>query len=437
MFSFRPRRSITTCHSLCRPAIVTAIFALTFSLATQAQTYRVIHYFTGVDGNSPHDLAIDQAGNLYGAATAGGSYKAGVIYRMSKQGSGWTFVSLYNFKVSNGGDDGDGPWGVVIGPGGKLYGTTVSGGLGGLGYGTVFSLSPPASTCGAALCPWTEAQLHVFTDAPDDGAIPGNADLVFDQRGNIYGTTEGGGTGTCSRGCGTVYELSKNSGGWSLLVLYSFPGDTFPDDYAPVGGVIFDQTGNLYGTASAGGDYFGGTVYELTPSNGSWSKNTIFSFDDGFTGVESDASLLIDASGALYGTTQAGGQYQNGTAFELTLSNGNWSGNILDNFNAPLGDAGQGPQTPLTQDAAGNLYGTTAGGGLHNYGTVFKLTFTNGSWIYTLLHDFDGSDGRGPEGKVVIDAQGNLYGTTTIEGPENPACSGSGGSCGVVWEITP
>jgi uncharacterized repeat protein (TIGR03803 family) len=436
MFSSRPRPSIITRRNVFNLAIGTAIFALTFTLAVQAQTYRVIHHFTGADGDYPHDLTIDQAGNLYGAAAAGGSHNAGVIYKMTKHGSGWTFVPLYNFNVTgNGGNDGDEPWGVVIGPGGRLYGTT---GSGGLGYGTVFSLSPPASFCGALLCPWTETQLHVFTDAPDDGAFPGNADLVFDPQGNIYGTTLDGGSGSCSRGCGTVYELSENNGGWSSLLLNSFQGDS--DGYNPNGGVIFDQAGNLYGTASAGGDYFGGTVYELTPNSGSWSKNTIFSFDDGFTGVAPDASLLIDASGALYGTTQAGGQYQNGTAFQLTNSNGNWSGNILYNFSAPIGDAGQGPQTPLTQDAAGNLYGTTAGGGLLNYGTVFKLTFANGSWTYTLLHDFssdlDGSDGRAPESKVVIDAQGNLYGTTIIGGLQNPACI-AGGECGVVWEITP
>jgi uncharacterized repeat protein (TIGR03803 family) len=110
--------------------------------------------------------------------------------------------------------------------------------------------------------------------------------------------------------------------------------------------------------------------------------------------------------------------------------------NVLYSFRAPLGATGQGPQTPLTQDAAGNLYGTTAGTGLHDYGTVFKLTFANGSWTYTFLHDFDQSDGWGPEGKVVIDGQGNLYGTTSLGGLQNPACI-AGGGCGVVWEITP
>ncbi len=433
MSSSRPRPSIITRRSVCSLAIGTAIFALTFALAAQAQTYTVIHYFSGADGNYPDGLTVDHAGNLYGATNAGGPDKAGVVYRMTNRGSGWTFVLLYNFKLSNGSHDGVEPWGVVIGPGGRLYGTTAGGGL---GYGTVFSLSPPASSCGATRCPWTETQLHLFAGAPDDGAAPWNADLVFDQRGNVYGTTVEGGPGTCSGGCGTVYELSGNNGVWSSSLLYSFQGSS-PDDYDPFGGVIFDPAGNLYGTASSGGDYFGGTVYELTPNNGSWSKNTIFSFDDGFTGVESDASLLIDASGALYGTTQAGGQNQNGTVFELIPSNGNWSGNILYNFSAPLGDAGQGPQTPLTQDAAGNLYGTTYGAGAYGYGNVFKLTPANGSWTYTSLHDFDMTQGAWPHSKLAIDAQGNIYGTTVAGGPENPACGGSGASCGVVWEITP
>jgi uncharacterized repeat protein (TIGR03803 family) len=345
---------------------------------------------------------------------------------MTQRGSGWTFAPLYDFS---GGDDGDGPWGVVFGPDGKLYGTTLSGRL--AYYGTVFSLSPPASFCRAVLCPWTETQLHLFTGEPDDGAIPGNADLVFDQQGNIYGTTTAGGSGSCSgsSGCGTVYELSKNNGNWSSSLLYSFQGSS--DGYAPFGGVVFDQAGNLLGTTDAGGDYYGGTVYELSSSNGSWSENTIFSFDR-FNGSESGASLLIDASGNLYGTTANDGQYHNGNAFQLTSS----GFNVLYSFKAPLGSEGQGPQTPLTQDAAGNLYGTTAGTGLHDHGTVFKLTFANGSWIYTLLHEFDVSDGWGPLSKVVIDAQGNLYGTTWLGGLQNPACI-AGGGCGVVWEITP
>ncbi len=416
MFSPEAGQSVTFRRSVCALGIVAVIFALTFALAAQAQTYSVIHYFTGAgDGYYPWGLTIDQAGNLYGATLAPPN---GEVFKMTKRGSAWTLLPLYNI----------GGLGVVLGPGGRLYGP-IGGGL----YGGVLSLTPAASSCGTVFCPWIGTQLHTFTGPPDDGASPGNPDLVFDQQGNIYGTTVGGGSGSCSGGCGTVYELSQNNGVWSSSILYSFPGYS-PQEFSPFGGVVFDQAGNLYGTAQ-GGPLNAGTVYKLTPNNGSWSKSTIYAFDYGGTsGAEPYGSLLIDASGNLYGTTSAAGQGQNGTVFELTPSNGGWNFNLLYSFSGR--NIGAGPMAPLTQDAAGNLYGTTYGAGAFGYGNVFKLTHTNGSWTYTSLHDFDGSDGRWPESKVVIDAQGNLYGTTTFGGLQNPACS-VGGECGVVWEITP
>lgn len=429
MFSLKPRRSVTIRRSDRGLAIAAAILALTFGLAAHAQTFTVIHNFTGGEGYAPWGLTIDQAGNLYGATVLGGTHNAGVVFRMTKRGSAWTLLPLYDFSQSDG--DGASPWGVVIGSNGRLYGTTDGGGF---GYGTVFSLSPPASTCPAVLCPWTETQLHLFTDESDDGAYPANADLVFDQQGNIYGTTAAGGSGSCTNGCGTVYELSQHNGVWSLSVLYSFQGYN-PSDFSPFGGVVFDQAGDLYGTAQGGPDNFG-TVYELSPNNGSWAKSTIFFFDgggNGSSGAEPYASLLRDGSGNLYGTAAEQGPNWGGTVFELTPSNGGWNFNLLYG----LSGGTVGPQAPLTQDAAGNLYGTTYTEGAYGRGNVFKLTPANGSWTYTSLHDFDGSDGWGPESRVVMDAEGNLYGTTVMGGPENPACGGSGASCGVVWEITP
>jgi uncharacterized repeat protein (TIGR03803 family) len=397
------------------------VFVLAWSVALPAQSYSVIHYFTGAgDGYYPWGLTIDQAGNLYGATLSGGPSGQGEIFRMARRGSGWTLTPLYHL----------GGLGVVFGPDGKLYGT----GGGALGLGGVFSLAPPASACATVLCPWTATILHSFAGGPDDGAGPANADLVFDQQGNIYGTTSAGGSGACSGGCGTVYRLSHDNGGWSSSVLYSFQGYS-PDDFSPFGGVIFDQAGNLYGTAQ-GGPLNAGTVYQLTPNNGSWSKSTIYEFDAGNNqGFEPYASLLLGPSGAMYGTTQAGGEGQNGTAFELTPSNGGWNFTLLYSLSGPNTNAGS--EAPLTQDAAGNLYGTTTDAGAYGYGNVFKLTYTNGSWIYSSLHDFQRSDGWGPQSKVVIDAQGHLYGTTINGGPENPACGGSGATCGVVWEIVP
>ena len=406
--------------------LVACALAMLIGLPVQAQTFAVIHYFSGPDGYDPWELTIDQAGNLYGATLLGGQHNDGVVFKMTKHGSAWTLVPLYNFDFTQNGGDGSGPYGVVFGPSGKLYGTTNGGGW---GYGTVFSLAPPPSSCHSVLCPWTETQLHLFTGGSGDGADPGNADLAFDQSGNIYGTTVVGGSGSCNGGCGTVYELSQKNGVWTSSILYSFPG--YFQEFAPRGGLVFDRADNLYGTAAGG--VGGGSVYELTPQNGSWSTSIIASLG-GPEGVQPDATLLIDSNGDLFGTAQGEGKYQNGTAFELTPSNGGWNFNLLYSFSGL--NVNDGPQTPLTQDAAGNLYGTNYGGGALGYGNVFKLTHSNGSWTYTSLHDFSGSDGWGPESKVVIDAQGNLYGTTVNGGPENPACGGSGASCGVVWEIT-
>lgn len=402
--------------------MVSLFLTLVFVQSARAQSFTVIHYFTGGgDGYLPWGLTIDHAGNLYGATEGGGPNGHGEIFRMTNRGSGWTLTPLYPMGTSV----------IVFGPGGKLYGA--SGGA--FGYGGLFSLGPPPSACGSLLCPWTYTQLYSFMGPPNDGAFPGFVELVFDQQGNIYGTTVGGGSGSCRGGCGTVYKLSHSNGCWSSSVLYSFQGYG-PHDFSPFGGVVFDQAGSLYGTAQ-GGPLNAGTVYELTPHNGSWSKSTIFAFDaGGSSGIEPYGSLLMDGSGAMYGTTAGGGVGWNGTAFELTPSGGGWNFNVLGSFYAPNGNTGQGPEASLTQDAAGNLYGTTVGAGEYGYGNVFKLTHTNGSWIYTSLHDFQRLDGWQPQSKVVIDAQGHLYGTASLGGLQNPACTATG-SCGVVWEITP
>ena len=391
----------------------------------EAQTYTVIHNFMGgADGDEPnYGLTIDAGGNLYGT-TFGGDSGTGTVYVLSPGSAGWALTPLYVFT---GGSDGAAPYAAVIfGPDGSLYGTTGFGGIpnpacttggGKTGCGTVYKLTPSNGS-------WTESVLYDFSGGTD-GASPLGGRLVFDQAGNFYGTTFSGGGGSCPGGCGVVYELTPSDGGWTESVLYSFSGGN--DGANPWAGVIFDQSGNLYGTTSGGGTYGYGTVYELMPSASGWTLKTLYSFQNQQDGGQPYAGLIFDQSGNLYGATTEGGTGKGGTVFELTPARGGWNFNTLYGFPGSGGQAAQGPVASLIMDSVGNLYGATAGDGANGFGSVFKLTPSAGSWTYTSLHDFtSGSDGKLPRSNLVFDRNGNLFGT---------AYGGTTGY-GVVFEIT-
>jgi uncharacterized repeat protein (TIGR03803 family) len=426
MANLRRFRSLTLGLSM---GAATATLALAILLvvtvvaspAAQAQTFSVLHSFTGGgDGADPRaGLTIDAAGDFYGTTRDGGSFGYGTVFKLTHRSSGWVLTPLYSFA---GGDDGASPDGTVIfGPDGSLYGTTSLGGggnCGGQGCGTVFKLRIPATACKSAICPWTETVIYRFMGG-SDGEGPAYADLIFDKVGNLYGTTRFGGAASG----GTVYELTPSGGGWTESVIYSF--NNSPDGYFPNSGVILDDAGNLYGTTYYGGTDGVGTVYQLTPSGSGWAENIIHSFPgSGEDGVVPACGLIFDQLGNLYGATPAGGSGGGGTVFELTPSGGNWIFAVLYNFNA-----GTGPYASLTMDRAGSLYGTTFTVGADGYGSVFKLTFSGGGWTYTDLYDFTGgNDGGNPESKPVFDANGNLYGTARLGGTYGN---------GVVWELTP
>jgi uncharacterized repeat protein (TIGR03803 family) len=230
----------------------------------------------------------------------------------------------------------------------------------------------------------------------------------------------GGGHG----GAGAVYELSPSGLGWTETVLHGFG---LPDGITPYAGLIFDNAGNLYGTTQRGGDYGMGTVYELTRPGAGWIETILHSF----TGSDGDgvyAGLIFDPSGNLYGAASTGGADGGGTVFELTPLNGSWSISRLYAFSTGQANS---PAGSLVLDATGNLYGTGSMGGAYGYGAVFKLTPSNGSWTYTSLHDFTGGgDGAYPYSSLLLDAKGNLYGTTTYGG----LAQGFAGY-GVVFEI--
>ena len=334
----------------------------------------------------------------------------GTVFKLSRKGSGWVFTTLYTFS----GPDGARPMArVIIGPDGSLYGTTTSGGTGPCSYGsapgcgTVFNLRPPATSCKSALCPWTETVLYSFQGFTD-GVEPTFGDLVFDGAGNLYGTTPYGGQGDH----GTVYKLTPSNGGWTETVLYRFQGGL--DGAMPYGGVVFDQAGNLWGTTGLGGSYNNGTVYQLVPSGGGWTESVIYKFHGGNDGANPYDGLIVDQFDNFYGGTFG----DNGTTvkvYELSPSNGGWTFTTLYDFGSHQGiignltmDAGgslygtnfsgapevfrltpyngswtltgswggigEAPAGNVILDSSGNLYTTAANGGPSDFGLVFEIT---------------------------------------------------------------
>lgn len=402
-------------------------FALIWSGMTksaQAQTYHIIHNFTGgQDGSSPFTgLTIDAGGNLYGTTFSGGTNRSGTVFSLDSSGSGWILNPLYSFA---GGSDGAGPVArLVVGPDGALYGSTSAGGGGNCvnysgysGCGTVYELRPPLRSPASAIVYWASNVLYRFSG--NDGGYP-QGDLTFDRSGNIYGTTINGG----SAGWGVVYSLTRTNGGWTQDLLYQVQNDG--DGQYAWGGVVFDPAGNLYGVFSQNGPGGYGAVYKLTPSGHSWTESTVHGFTyHGNDGATPQGGLISDSAGNLYGTTvhdSTGG----GTVFELTPSGGNWSFDFLYGL---TGGIDLGPYDKLVMDRAGNLYGTTFADGQYGYGSVFKLTRSGNGWTYTSLHDFrGGSDGSNPMCSLVLDASGNVYGTASGGGANNG---------GLIFQIAP
>lgn len=401
------------------------ILGLAITPTAQAQTYQVIYNFTGgADGAYPSTgLTIDGPGNIYGTAFGGGgAQKFGTVFNLDNDGGGWSLAPIYAFQA---GSDGAGPISaLVIGPDGALYGSTSAGGGGpcvsGSGYhgcGTVYSLRPPSQAPATVLYNWSSTILHRFSIT--DGSYPQGA-LTFDSSGNIYGTTVNGG----DAGWGVIYKLTPSGGGWTQDILYQAQGNG--DGASPMGGIVFDQSGNLYGVFTQNGPNNNGAVYELSPSGSGWRESTVHSFTyHGTDGSTPQGGPIFDNAGNLYGSTVHdvnGG----GTVFEMERSGGGWSYNFLYGLS---GGIDLGPYDKLTMDAAGNLYGTTYADGQYGYGSVFKLTRSSGGWTYASLHDFTGGrDGANPICQLVFDSSGNLYGTATNGGTKN---------MGVVFEITP
>jgi len=393
---------------------------LIIALPAQAQTETVLYSLGSQAGDGNYadaGLIFDTTGNLYGTTLSGGAYYGGTVFELTASGSEKV---LYSFGSQAG--DGRVPYaGVIFDNAGNLYGTTSGGGAykcsNAYVCGTVFELTAAG----------TEKVLHSFGNLYDYGLGDGTypfAGLVIDNAGNLYGTTTYGGDLACGGyGCGTVFKLTAKG---KEKVLYRF-GRRKGDGENPFAGLIFDNDGNLYGTTFDGGYYGYGTIFELTAAD---KEKILYSFGRyAGDGLHPQAGLIFDNAGNLYSTTTYGGAYGYGTVFELTADG---TEKILYSFGGQTGD-GESPTGGLIFDANGNLYGTTSFGGAYYGGTVFELTAAGAEQV---LYSFGSQADEViyPYAGLIFDTNGNLYSTTSHGG--DLECETPYG-CGTVFKLTP
>jgi uncharacterized repeat protein (TIGR03803 family) len=392
------------CISTLRSFAIAALLGCAFwaGLPASAQTETVFYNFQIGEGNPTGPLLLDAQGNLFGTTQQYG-FGSGTVFELTAAG---VENVLYTFL---GGWQGSSPSGNLIrDEKGNLYGTTFQGGRwrqGCLfGCGTVFKLEP------TGVVRW----LHHFGKG-GDGAGP-QSGLTADSSGNLYGTTTSGG----DYSEGAVFEISPPH---TEALIYSFHG--FPvDGGGPIGGLVRDGNGNLFGTTYYGGTSICqiagcGTVFEITAAG---EEKVLYSFAGGIDGRQPAGGLVLDRHGNLYGTTEGGGPFDYGTVFKVTPSGAE---TVLHLFTGGA-DGGQ-PLAGLVRDKKGNLFGTTRSSGATGFGTVFKIT---PSGVEKVLHSFSGNgeDGAYPYAGLVMDSQGTFYGTTL---------SGGLYGAGVVYKIVP
>ncbi len=358
----------------------------------------------------------------------------GIVLSLAAASQAQTENVLYSFT---GGRDGGDPIGGLARDGaGNLYGTTGAGGLG--GNGVVFQLHPEAGGG------WTESVVHTFLSGSDGGTPAGG--VVLDAAGNIYGGVVLGGKGN-----GLIFKLTpRPTGGWTNSNAHVF---TYADGSVPQGNLTIDANGNIFGVTGSGGtstNCFGGgcgVVFRLTPNpNGGGTFKILHTFTGGADGSHPRGGLALDAAGNVYGTTWIGGRMSDcsgngcGLVFKLSpTSQGEWKNKVLFAFGN--GKSGSDPNANVVLDAAGNVYGSTpqgnggtACGGI-GCGTVFELSPTiANTWTPSIPHTFTGgTDGGTPTPGLTLSA-GDLYGTTQVGGDVN---CGVGGRCGTVYKLSP
>jgi uncharacterized repeat protein (TIGR03803 family) len=394
------------------PALGLAIlfFLMFASQFAQAQTYSVLYSFKdSPDGSFPTaTLARNARGNLYGTTSAGGYSRRGVVFRLTPGGKQ---TVLYRFKAKP--DAKQPTTGLVADTAGNGYGTTEAGGT--YGYGTIYKLDHQTAK---------ETVLYSFGGGSiGTGGRKPMAGLTADADNNMYGTTSVGGNINCTHGCGTVFKMDTAS---NVTTLYEFAGGT--DGSNPVGGVVLDAAGNVYGTTELGGAYNWGTIFKLDTAG---NETVLYSFTGGADGLEPNGGLVWDTAGNLYGTTGGGGDppctsnptFGCGVVFQF-----NPTTNLLSTLHGFTGSPdGDEPAAGVVVDPMGNVYGTTPVGGSFGQGAVYEVDATG---VESVVYSFSssGAEGARPFGGLILDSAGNLYGTASAGGPYY---------AGVVFEIAP
>lgn len=398
-----------------------------------AQTYNEIYDF-GSTGNGTvpgGQLVFDRSGNMYGVTGGGGTHGYGTVFELSPaSGGSWTETVLYNFT---GGIDGGDPYsGITIDSSGNLYGATYFGGSPDCGCGTVFKMKPPAVKGGA----WGFRTMYRFLGGTTDGFGPVGP-VTLDKAGNLYGTTFSGGTyiyTSASGFSGTVYKVTPAGGGWTESVLWNFGG---PGDGAyTYSGLVLDSVGNLYGTTQNGGTSGWGTIFEVSPpASGSttWTESLLYNFPAAgkVAGNEPLTGLVADSHGNLFGTASGLDDTHPaccGSIYRLSpASGGGWTFKVLSTV--ITSDNGYNPGG-LAHDAKSNtIYGVAIqDSAISGNGVVFQVTPAGSSWDFSITHDFNGTSESDPQSPPIIGPDGNIYGTTEYGGTY-------GG--GVVYQIVP
>jgi uncharacterized repeat protein (TIGR03803 family) len=398
-------------------SFVTAmIVALTLSTPqAKGQTEKIIYSFTGsTDGTSPQGgVVLDTKGNLYGVTESGGANGGGTVFELSPGGGAWTKTVLYSFTFSTS-DVALPTSNLVFDAKGNLYGMAPLGGTN--GAGGIFELSPGSNGM------WSEKIIYSFTGGTD--IVTFESGLTIDSGSNLYGYL---GSAVLSDGNSTfggVFELESGPNGtWTEKVLHTFSGGS--DGIAPYGGMLaVDSVGDVFGMASGGSDEYGVAFELVRRATGSWNDKILHIYKGGADGSYGyGGPMAIDRSGNVFGTSTW-------SVIEFVPgSNGTWTEKILHNFAGP--HDGIYPDAGVTLSNSGKIYGTTNQGGAH-YGTVFELVpSSSGTWNERILHRFMPSSGDGyyPSlSPVVVDGQGNVYGSLSSGGISNN---------GVVFEVTP
>jgi len=363
-----------------------------------------------VGGGVPGNIVIDGAGNLYGLIAGGGNYGQGLLYKLAERDGNWLLDPLYNFL---GGSQGSSTNNLILGPQGAVYGGASGGSQ---NYGLIYKANPGPTACTTALCSWTECTLYQFTGNNDAVDASVNA---YDSAGNLYGISFFGG----ASGYGTIFELTPSPGGWTETILHNF---TEGCDGAWPTSLLMGHDGNLYGTASTGGCYGYGTIFQLVPSGGGWTLNVLYTFIGTYDGI-APGNLVQDSLGNFYGSSgcslysYCNGINDNhyGLVFKLSRSGGRWQLNVL--YDTSEDNLCSGSINGVALDAAGRVYATA---GLEPYcfpgwGALLDVTANQ------VLVPADGNIFQ----DVTVAASGKLYGTF------GEGCGKY--DLGMVWQYSP